>query len=46
MRPVYETACAESGGMQRLVDLWKPYEIQTSTYADGLNVSLFPELSP
>jgi hypothetical protein len=45
MRPVYETAFAETGGMQRLLDLWKRYEIQTSTYADGLNVSLFPELS-
>ncbi len=45
MRPVYETAFAETGGMQRLLDLWRRYEIQTSTYADGLNVSLFPQLA-
>ena len=45
MRPVYETAFAETGGMQRLLDLWQRYEIRTSTYADGLNVTLFPELS-
>ena len=45
MRPVYETAFAETGGMQRLLDLWQRYEIRTSTYADGLNVSLFPELA-
>jgi hypothetical protein len=41
MRPVYETAFAETGGMQRLLDLWQRYEIWTSTYADGLNVTLF-----
>jgi peptidoglycan/xylan/chitin deacetylase (PgdA/CDA1 family) len=45
MRPVYETAFAETGGMQRLLDLWQRYEIRTSTYADGLNVTLFPDLA-
>ena len=45
MRPVYETAFAETGGMQRLLDLWERYEIRTSTYADGLNVTLFPDLA-
>lgn len=45
MRPVYETAFAETGGMQRLLDLWDRFNIQASSYADGLTVSLFPDLA-
>jgi len=45
MRPVYENAFAETGGMQRSLDLWQRYDIQTSTYADGLTVTLFPDLA-
>lgn len=45
MRPVYENAFADTGGMQRLLDLWERHEIRTSCYADGLGVTLFPELS-
>ncbi len=41
MRPVYETAFADTGGMQRLLDLWQRHNIKTSVYADGLGVSLF-----
>ena len=45
MRPVYETAFAETGGMQRLLDLWFRHGVRTSCYADGLTVSLYPELA-
>ena len=45
MRPVYETAFAETGGMQRLLDLWQRHEIRASCYADGLTVSMYPELA-
>jgi peptidoglycan/xylan/chitin deacetylase (PgdA/CDA1 family) len=45
MRPVYENAFGETGGMQRLLDLWERHGIRTSTYADGLNATLFPALS-
>lgn len=45
MRPVYENAFADTGGMQRLLDLWARHQIKTSCYADGLSVTLFPELS-
>lgn len=45
MRPVYENAFAETGGMQRLLDLWQRYDIQTSTYADGMTVTLFADLA-
>jgi peptidoglycan/xylan/chitin deacetylase (PgdA/CDA1 family) len=45
MRPVYESAFADTGGMQRLLDLWARHDIRTSCYADGLTVSLFPELA-
>jgi peptidoglycan/xylan/chitin deacetylase (PgdA/CDA1 family) len=45
MRPVYENAFADTGGMQRLLDLWQRHDIRASCYADGLGVTLFPELS-
>ncbi|HWG04055.1 MAG TPA: polysaccharide deacetylase family protein [Beijerinckiaceae bacterium] len=45
MRPVYENAFADTGGMQRLLDLWQRHDIRGSCYADGLGVTLFPELS-
>ena len=45
MRPVYENAFADTGGMQRLIDLWSRHGIRGSCYTDGLTVSLFPELS-
>jgi peptidoglycan/xylan/chitin deacetylase (PgdA/CDA1 family) len=45
MRPVYETAFADTGGMQRLLDMWRRHEIKTSVYADGLGVTRFPDLS-
>src|SRR3954467_9023399 len=45
MRPVYETAFAETGGMQRLLDLWFRHSVRTSCYADGLTVSLYPDLA-
>ena len=45
MRWIYEHAYAETGGMQRLLDLWRRHGIRTSCYADGHTVSLFPELA-
>lgn len=45
MRPVYETAFAETGGLQRLLDLWERHEIRSSAYADGLTVQLYPDLA-
>jgi peptidoglycan/xylan/chitin deacetylase (PgdA/CDA1 family) len=45
MRWIYEHAYAETGGMQRLLDLWRRHGIRTSTYADGHTVSLFPGLA-
>jgi peptidoglycan/xylan/chitin deacetylase (PgdA/CDA1 family) len=45
MRPVYETAFAETGGVQRLLDLWERHDIRASAYADGLTVSLYPDLA-
>ena len=41
MRPVYETAFADTGGMQRLLDLWQRHGVKTSVYADGLGVTQF-----
>lgn len=43
MRPVYENAFADTGGIQRLTDLWERHDIRTSCYVDGLTVTLFPE---
>jgi chitin deacetylase len=45
MRWIYEHAYAETGGMQRLLDLWARHDIATSCYADGHTVTLFPELA-
>lgn len=45
MRPVYEHAFAETGGMQRLLDLWQRHGVRSSCYADGLTVQLYPELA-
>ena len=45
MRWIYEHAFAETGGMQRLLDMWKRHDIKTSCYADGHTVTLFPELA-
>lgn len=45
MMPIYEHAYAETGGVQRLLDVWSRHEIKTSWYVDGLNVELYPGLS-
>lgn len=45
MMPVYEHAYAETGGAQRLLDVWARHGIKSSWYVDGLNVELYPELS-
>lgn len=45
MRPIYEHAYAETGGMQRMIDLWERHGIRSSCYADGLTVTLFPGLA-
>ena len=45
MRWIYEHAYAETGGMQRLLDVWKRHGIRTSAYVDGHTASLFPELA-
>jgi peptidoglycan/xylan/chitin deacetylase (PgdA/CDA1 family) len=44
MRHVYEAAFADTGGMQRLLDLWSRHGIRGSCYTDGVTVALFPEL--
>ena len=45
MRAIYEHAYAETGGLQRLLDVWRRHKIKSSCYADGLTVTLFPELA-
>ena len=45
MRWIYEHAFAETGGMQRYLDVWERYGIKGSFYADGHTVSLFPQLA-
>jgi peptidoglycan/xylan/chitin deacetylase (PgdA/CDA1 family) len=45
MRPVYEAAFADTGGVQRLVDLWDRHGVKSSCYVDGLTVELFPRLA-
>jgi peptidoglycan/xylan/chitin deacetylase (PgdA/CDA1 family) len=45
MMYVYQHAYADTGGMQRLLDMWERHGIRTSVYADGLNVQLFPSLA-
>ena len=45
MRPIYEAAFADTGGVQRLIDLWYRFDIRTSCYIDGLTVEQFPKLT-
>lgn len=45
MRSVYEHAFAETGGVQRLLDLWERHGIRASSYTDGLTVQLYPDLA-
>lgn len=45
MRWIYEHAYGETGGMQRLRDIWQRHGIKSSCYADGHTVTLFPELA-
>jgi peptidoglycan/xylan/chitin deacetylase (PgdA/CDA1 family) len=45
MRAIYEHAYAETGGMQRLLDVFKRNKIKGSCYADGLTVNLYPDLA-
>lgn len=45
MRVIYEHAFAETGGLQRMLDVWKRHGIKSSCYVDGLTVSLYPELA-
>jgi peptidoglycan/xylan/chitin deacetylase (PgdA/CDA1 family) len=45
MRPIYEHAFAETGGFQRIMDLWERYEIQGSCYVNGLTVQRYSELA-
>ncbi len=45
MRWIYEHAFGETGGMQRLLDLWERHDIKSSCYADGHTVTLYPELA-
>jgi peptidoglycan/xylan/chitin deacetylase (PgdA/CDA1 family) len=45
MRTVYEYAFAETGGIQRILDLYRRYEIQGSWYTNGQTVARFPDLA-
>ena len=45
MRPIYENALADTGGMQRLLDMWRRHGVRGSCYVDGLTVTLFPDLA-
>lgn len=45
MMYVYQHAYGETGGMQRLLDMWKRYGIKTSCYTSGLCLELFPGLA-
>ena len=45
MMYVYQHAFAETGGMQRLLGMWKRYGIKTSCYTSGLCLELFPSLA-
>jgi peptidoglycan/xylan/chitin deacetylase (PgdA/CDA1 family) len=42
---IYQHAYAETGGMQRLFDVWERYGIRASCYADGLNILNYPGLA-
>lgn len=45
MRVIYEHAFAETGGMQRIMDVWKRHGIKASCYVNGKTVSLYPGLA-
>ena len=45
MRWIYEHSYGETGGMQRLLDVWKRHGIKTSSYTDGASVTLYPDLA-
>ncbi|MFZ9501282.1 MAG: polysaccharide deacetylase family protein [Beijerinckiaceae bacterium] len=45
MRPIYEAAFADTGGVQRLCDLWDRTGVRSSCYVDGLTVEMFPRLA-
>lgn len=45
MRVIYEHAFAETGGMQRIMDVWQRHGIRSSCYVNGKTVGLYPELS-
>jgi len=45
MRWVYEHAHGETGGLQRLLDIWRRHDVPATCYADGLTVQTFPDLA-
>lgn len=45
MRPIYEHAFAETGGLQRLLDVFARHDVRTSVYANGMTVGLYPDLA-
>ncbi len=45
MRVIYEHAFAETGGMQRIMDVWQRHSINASCYVNGNTVALYPELA-
>jgi peptidoglycan/xylan/chitin deacetylase (PgdA/CDA1 family) len=45
MMYVYQHAYAETGGMQRLLDVWQRHDIRASCYVDGLNLRNYPALA-
>ncbi len=45
MKFIYEHAYAETGGMQRLLDVWQRHGIRASCYVDGLNLQNYPALA-
>jgi peptidoglycan/xylan/chitin deacetylase (PgdA/CDA1 family) len=45
MREIYEHAFAETGGMQRLLDMWKRYDIRGSCFVNGETLTKYPELA-
>jgi peptidoglycan/xylan/chitin deacetylase (PgdA/CDA1 family) len=45
MWTVYEHAYAETGGLQRLVDLWDRYSIRPTVFANGKTLTLYPDMA-
>jgi peptidoglycan/xylan/chitin deacetylase (PgdA/CDA1 family) len=45
MMYVYQHAYAETGGMQRLLDVWSRHGVRASCYVDGLNILNYPSLA-